>query len=83
MIKCIHNMSRAEKEAVVREFLELHQSTTKDCAFDCEIDGRHIKFFPRHGSALHSIEDIVKFAEYYNSNVFCGYYDNKVTAIIC
>ena len=83
MIKCIHNMSRAEKEAVVREFLELHQSSTEDCAFDCEIDGRHIKFFPRHGSTLHSIEDIVKFAEYYNSNVFCGYYDGKVTAIIC
>lgn len=83
MIKCIHNMSRAEKEAVVKEFLELHQSSTEDCAFDCEIDGRHIKFYPRHGSTLHSIEDIVKFAEYYNSNVFCGYYDNKVTAIIC
>jgi hypothetical protein len=32
---------------------------------------------------LHCIEEIVKFAEYYNSHVFCGYYDGKVTAIIC
>ena len=83
MIKCIHNMSREEKEAVVREFLELHQSPNEECMVDCEIDGRNIKFYPRHGSALHCIEDIVKFAEYYNSNVFCGYYDNKVTAVIC
>lgn len=82
-MKCIHNMTRLEKEEVVKQFLELHQSSTEDCIFNCEIDGRHIKFFPKHGSTLHSIEDIVKFAEYYNSNVFCGYYDGKVTAIIC
>lgn len=83
MIKCIHNMSREEKEAVVKEFLELHQSSTKECLFDCKIDGRNIEFYPKYGNTLHSIEDIVKFAEYYNSNVFCGYYNDKVTAIIC
>ena len=83
MIKCISNMSREEKEAVVKEFLELHQSPAKESMFDCEIDGRNIKFYPRHGSVLYSIEDIVKFAEYYNSHVFCGYYNNKVTAVIC
>ena len=83
MIKCIHNMSREEKEAVVKEFLELHQSSTKECVFDCKIEGRNIFFYPRHGNTLHSIEDIVKFAEYYNSHVFCGYYDDKGTAVIC
>lgn len=83
MIKCIHNMSREEREAVVKEFLELHQSSTKESMFDCKIEGTNIEFYPRHGSTLHSIEDIVKFAEYYNSHVFCGYYDNKVTAVIC
>lgn len=83
MMKCIHNMTRQEKQDVVKKFLELHQSSTEECAFNCEIDGRHIKFFPKHGDTLHSIEDIVKFAAYYNSNVFCGYYGGKVTAIIC
>lgn len=83
MVKCIYNMSRKEKEAAVKEFLELHQSSTKECMFDCKIDGRNIMFYPKHGKTLHSIEDIVKFAEYYNAHVFCGYYDDKVTAIIC
>ena len=83
MIKCIHNMSREEKKAVVKEFLELHQSSNEECMFDCKIDERNIMFYPKRGNTLHSIEDIVKFAEYYNSHVFCGYYNNKVTAVIC
>lgn len=83
MMKCIHNMTRQEKEDAIKMFLELHQSSTEECAFNCEIDGRRIKFFPKHGDTLHSIEDIVMFAKYYNSNVFCGYYGGKVTAIIC
>lgn len=83
MIKSIHNMAKKEKERAVKQFLELHQSSTEECAIDYKIGDRIIEFFPRHGATLHCIEDIVKFAEYYNSQIFCGYYDNKVTAHIC
>ncbi len=83
MIKCFYNMTKKERETAVKKFLELHQPSTESCTIDYEIDGKNIKFFPRHGDTLHCIEEIVKFAEYYNSHVFCGYYDGKVTAIIC
>ena len=82
MIKCLYNMKKKEKETAVKKFLELHQSSTEECAIDCTIDDYHIMFFPRHGDTLHCIDDIVKFAEYYNSHVFCCYYGGKVTAII-
>lgn len=83
MIKTIHNMTKKERERAVKQFLELHQSSTEECAIDYKIGDRIIEFFPRHGATLHCIEDIVKFAEYYNSQIFCGYYDDKVTAHIC
>ena len=72
-------LSKKEKIALVNEFMKYHPSMTEPCDFDFEYhDGSNmIAFFPKHGTALHHVENIVLFVQYHNASMFADVQDGK------
>lgn len=70
-------MTDEERKDAVENFMKLHGSFTEPCEFGYEIKGKTVIFYPEHGDTLYCVENMVKFAEYYNSNIICCVDDGK------
>ena len=72
-MKAFWKLTESQREKLVKEFLDLHQSGTEPCKFTYEMTPRGVCFYSVHESAFYRIEQVVKFAEYYHASVYCSW----------